>query len=220
MKEETLGQKVNPIGYRIGINKESDSIWFATKGEYVDNLHEDLMIKKYLKKRLEGAMISRIIIQRKTKSVTVDIHTARPGQVIGRKGVEIERLRNELTVLINKGKDSVLNVFVNVQEIKNMWIDAELVGYEIGRQLKQRVSFRRAMKFAIRNAMKSGAQGIKVQCAGRLGGAEMARTERYHEGRTPLHTLRADIDYRLVEVTTTYGIIGIKVWIYKGDILN
>jgi small subunit ribosomal protein S3 len=220
MKEETLGQKVNPIGYRIGINKETDSIWFATKGEYVDNLHEDLMIKKYLKKRLEGAMISRIIIQRKTKSVTVDIHTARPGQVIGRKGVEIERLRNELTVLINKGKDSVLNVFVNVQEIKNMWIDAELVGYEIGRQLKQRVSFRRAMKFAIRNAMKSGAQGIKVQCAGRLGGAEMARTERYHEGRTPLHTLRADIDYRLVEVITTYGIIGIKVWIYKGDILN
>jgi small subunit ribosomal protein S3 len=220
MKEETLGQKVNPIGYRIGINKETDSIWFATKGEYVDNLHEDLMIKKYLKKRLEGAMSSRIIIQRKTKSVTVDIHTARPGQVIGRKGVEIERLRNELTVLINKGKDSVLNVFVNVQEIKNMWIDAELVGYEIGRQLKQRVSFRRAMKFAIRNAMKSGAQGIKVQCAGRLGGAEMARTERYHEGRTPLHTLRADIDYRLVEVITTYGIIGIKVWIYKGDILN
>jgi small subunit ribosomal protein S3 len=215
-----LGQKVNPIGYRIGINKKTDSIWFATKQEYVDNLHEDLMIKKYLIKRLDGAMISKITIERKTKSVTVDIHTGRPGQVIGRKGVEIEKLRNELTVLINKSKESQLNVFVNVQEIKNMWIDAELVGQEIGRQIKQRVSFRRAMKFSIRNAMKNGAQGIKVQCSGRLGGAEMARTERYHEGRTPLHTLRADIDYRLVEVNTTYGIIGIKVWIYKGDILN
>lgn len=215
-----MGQKVNPIGYRIGINKKTDSIWFATKQEYVDNLHEDLMIKKYLIKRLDGAMISKITIERKTKSVTVDIHTGRPGQVIGRKGVEIEKLRNELTVLINKSKESQLNVFVNVQEIKNMWIDAELVGQEIGRQIKQRVSFRRAMKFSIRNAMKNGAQGIKVQCSGRLGGAEMARTERYHEGRTPLHTLRADIDYRLVEVNTTYGIIGIKVWIYKGDILN
>ena len=165
-------------------------------------------------------MISRIQIQRKTKSVTVDIHTARPGQVIGRKGAEIEKLRNELTVLVNKGKESEKNVFVNVQEIKDLWSDASLVGQEIGSQLKRRVSFRRVMKFAIRNAIRSGVQGIKVQCSGRLGGAEMARTERYHEGRTPLHTLRADIDYALTEVNTTYGIIGIKVWIYKGDILN
>jgi small subunit ribosomal protein S3 len=215
-----LGQKVNPIGYRIGVNKECESTWFATKGEYTDNLHEDLKIKKYLQTKLKDAMISKVTIQRKTKSVTVDIHTARPGQVIGRKGAEIEKLRNELTVLVNKERNNGINVFVNVQEIKNPWGDAKLVGVEIGAQLLRRTSFRRAMKFAIRNAMRNGAQGIKVQCAGRLGGAEMARTERYQEGRTPLHTLRADIDYALTEVTTTYGIIGIKVWIYKGDILN
>jgi len=215
-----LGQKVNPIGYRIGVNKHCDSTWFATKGDYINNLHEDLKIKKYIKSRLKEAMISKVQIQRKTKSVTVDIHTARPGQVIGRKGSEIEKLRNELTVLVNKGKESEKNVFVNVQEIKDLWSDASLVGQEIGSQLKRRVSFRRVMKFAIRNAIRSGVQGVKVQCSGRLGGAEMARTERYHEGRTPLHTLRADIDYALTIVNTTYGIIGIKVWIYKGDILN
>ncbi|MBN1326744.1 MAG: 30S ribosomal protein S3 [Candidatus Cloacimonetes bacterium] len=215
-----MGQKVNPVGYRIGINKECDSIWFAEKQEYLDSFHEDLKVKKYIKNKMNDAMISKLIISRKTKSITVDIHTARPGQVIGRKGAEIEKLRNELTVLVNKNRDSQISVFVNVQEIKNPWLDAALVGMEIGRQLKQRVSFRRAMKFALRNGMRNGAQGIKVQCSGRLGGAEMARTERYHEGRTPLHTLRADIDYALTEVTTTYGIIGIKVWIYKGDILN
>lgn len=215
-----MGQKVNPIGYRIGVNKHCDSTWFATKGDYINNLHEDLKIKKYIKSRLKEAMISKVQIQRKTKSVTVDIHTARPGQVIGRKGSEIEKLRNELTVLVNKGKESEKNVFVNVQEIKDLWSDASLVGQEIGSQLKRRVSFRRVMKFAIRNAIRSGVQGVKVQCSGRLGGAEMARTERYHEGRTPLHTLRADIDYALTIVNTTYGIIGIKVWIYKGDILN
>lgn len=215
-----MGQKVNPIGYRIGVNKNCDSSWFATKEDYINNLHEDLKIKKYIQNRLADAMISKVTIQRKTKSVTVDIHTARPGQVIGRKGAEIEKIRNELTVLINKGRESDANVFVNVQEIKDPWTDAKLVGMEIGAQLMRRTSFRRAMKFAIRNALRSGAQGIKVQCSGRLGGAEMARTERYQEGRTPLHTLRADIDYALTEVNTTYGIIGIKVWIYKGDILN
>ncbi len=215
-----MGQKVNPIGYRLGVNKDCDSIWFATKEDYISNLLEDLKIKKYIKNRLESAMISKVTIQRKTKSVTVDIHTARPGQVIGRKGSEIEKLRNELTVLVNKGRESDANVFVNVQEIKDPWCDAHLVGQEIGAQLMRRTSFRRAMKFAIRNALRGGAQGIKVQCSGRLGGAEMARTERYQEGRTPLHTLRADIDYALTEVNTTYGIIGIKVWIYKGDILN
>ena len=215
-----MGQKVNPVGYRIGINKNYDSVWFATKGEYIHNFHEDLKVKKYIRNRLKDAMISRITIQRKTKSITIDINTARPGQVIGRKGSEIEKLRNELTILVNKKRKSDLNVFVNVQEIKNLWMDASLVGQELGSQLKRRVSFRRAMKFAIRNSMKSGVQGIKVQCSGRLGGAEMARTERYHQGRTPLHTLRADIDYALTEVNTTYGIIGIKVWIYKGDILS
>lgn len=215
-----MGQKVNPVGYRLGINKNCDSVWFATKEEYIHNFHEDLKVKKYIRNRLKDAMISRITIQRKTKSITIDINTARPGQVIGRKGSEIEKLRNELTILVNKKRKSDLNVFVNVQEIKNLWMDASLVGQEIGSQLKRRVSFRRAMKFAIRNTMKSGVQGVKVQCSGRLGGAEMARTERYHQGRTPLHTLRADIDYALTEVNTTYGIIGIKVWIYKGDILS
>lgn len=215
-----MGQKVNPVGYRIGVNKQTDSIWFATGKDYITNFHEDLKIKKYIKNRLDSAMISKISIARKTKSITLDIHTGRPGQVIGRKGTEIEKLRNELSVLVNKNRTSTLNVFVNVQEIKLPWIDARLIGEEIARQLKRRISFRRAMKFAIRNAMRNGAQGIKIQCSGRLGGAEMARTERYQEGRTPLHTLRADIDYALTEVTTTYGIIGIKVWVYKGDILK
>jgi small subunit ribosomal protein S3 len=215
-----LGQKVNPIGYRVGVNKQTDSTWFATRDEYITNFHEDLKIKKYLENRLSSAMVANVTISRKTKSVTVDVHTARPGQVIGRKGSEIEKLRNELTILVNKHRSAPLSVFVNVQEIKNSWMDARLVGMEIGRQLLNRVSFRRAMKFAIRNAMRNGAQGIKVQCSGRLGGAEMARTERYQEGRTPLHTLRADIDYALSEITTTYGKIGIKVWIYKGDILK
>lgn len=215
-----MGQKVNPVGYRLGVNKQTDSTWFATGEDYITNFHEDLKIKKYIKNRLDSAMISKITIARKTKSITLDIHTARPGQVIGRKGVEIEKLRNELSVLVNKNRTSTLNVFVNVQEIKLPWTDARLIGEEIGRQLKRRISFRRAMKFAIRNAMRNGAQGVKIQSSGRLGGAEMARTERYQEGRTPLHTLRADIDYALTEVTTTYGIIGIKVWVYKGDILK
>ncbi|MBN1949250.1 MAG: 30S ribosomal protein S3 [Candidatus Cloacimonetes bacterium] len=215
-----MGQKVNPIGYRLGINKDSSSLWFGTKEEFIDSFHEDLKIRKYIINRMPDAMVSRIAIERKTKSVTVDIHTARPGQVIGRKGAEIEKLRNELSVLVNKDRDNSISVFVNVQEIKDPWMDAALVGQEIARQIKQRVSFRRAMKFSIRNTMRSGAQGIKIICSGRLGGAEMARTERYQEGRTPLHTLRADIDYALIVVTTTYGTIGIKVWIYKGDILH
>ncbi|MCK4956717.1 MAG: 30S ribosomal protein S3 [Candidatus Cloacimonetes bacterium] len=217
-----MGQKVNPIGYRLGVNKKCDSTWFATGDDYIDNFHGDLKIKKYIKSRLADAMVAKTTITRKTRSITVDIHTARPGQVIGRKGSEIEKLRNELTILTNKGKSKQesVKVFINVQEIKNPWGDSHLVGMEIGSQLQRRVSFRRAMKFAIRNAMRNGAQGIKVQCAGRLGGAEMARTERYQEGRTPLHTLRADIDYALTEVNTQYGIIGIKIWIYKGDILN
>jgi small subunit ribosomal protein S3 len=215
-----LGQKTNPIGYRLGINKDTESIWFATGEDYINNFHEDLMLRKYLYSRLPEAQISRIEIFRKTRSITIDIHTARPGQVIGRKGTEIDKLRNELTVLVNKKRDAEVKIFLNVQEIKNPWADASLVGMEVGRQIKSRIAFRRAMKFAIRNAMRSGAQGIKLQIAGRLGGADMARTERYKEGRTPLHTLRADIDYALTEITTTYGVIGIKVWIYKGDILK
>jgi len=215
-----LGQKTNPVGYRIGINKQRESVWFATKEDYIQNFHEDLKIRKYLRNRLPDAQVSRIQISRKTRSITLDIHTGRPGHVIGRKGSEIDRLRSELSVLVNKNRKSEMKIFINVQEIKNPWIDASLVGEEIGRQIKNRVSFRRAMKFAIRNAMRNGAQGIKIQISGRLGGADMARTERYKEGRTPLHTLRADIDYALTEITTTYGVIGIKVWVYKGDILS
>ncbi len=214
-----MGQKINPICLRIGINKDFDSIWFATGKEYVNNFHEDLKLKKYLLNRLSGAMVSKIRIFRKTNSISIDINTARPGQVIGRKGAEIDQLRNELTVLVNKGRVNPMTVFININEIKKPWLDAKLVGEEISRQLKARTSFRRAMKSAIRFAMREGAEGIKVQCSGRLGGAEMARTERYQEGRTPLHTLRADIDYALTECFTTYGVIGIKVWIYKGDVL-
>ena len=215
-----MGQKTNPIGYRIGVNKHTESIWFATKEEYIQNFHEDLMIRKYLKSRLPDAQISRIEISRKTRSITLDISTGRPGHVIGRKGSEIDKLRSEITVMVNKNRDAEMKIFINVQEIKIPWIDAALVGEEIGRQIKNRVTFRRAMKFSIRNAMRNGAQGIKLQVSGRLGGADMARTERYKEGRTPLHTLRADIDYALTEITTTYGVIGIKVWVYKGDILS
>ncbi len=215
-----MGQKINPVCLRLGINKDFDSIWFASGQEYVDNFHEDLMVKKYLVSRLKNAMVSKIAISRKTNSMSIDIHTARPGQVIGRKGAEIDQLRNELTVLINKNRSNPLTVFININEIKKPWLDARLVGQEIARQLRDRVSFRRAMKSAIRFSMREGAEGIKVQCSGRLGGAEMARTERYQEGRTPLHTLRADIDYAITECFTTYGVIGIKVWIYKGDVLS
>jgi small subunit ribosomal protein S3 len=215
-----MGQKTNPVGYRIGVNKQTESIWFATGEDYIQNLHEDLKIRKYLQNRLPDAQISRIEISRKTRSITLDIHTGRPRHVIGKKGSEIDKLRNEITVLVNKDRQAEMKVFINVQEIKIPWIDAQLIGEEIGRQIKNRVTFRRAMKYAIRNAMRNGAQGIKLQVSGRLGGADMARTERYKEGRTPLHTLRADIDYALTEITTTYGVIGIKVWIYKGDILS
>ena len=214
-----MGQKINPIGYRIGVNKDHKSVWFASGREYIDNLMEDTKLRKYLQNRLRNAMVADVIIMRKANSINIDIHTARPGQVIGRKGAEIEALRNELTVLLNQERKSPLNVFINVHEIKKPWTDAKLVGQEISRQLRERVSFRRAMKMAIRNAMREGVEGIKVQCSGRLGGAEMSRTERYQEGRTPLHTLRADIDYAVTECPTTYGMIGVKVWINKGEIL-
>jgi len=215
-----LGQKINPIAFRIGVNKTHDSVWFASGKDYIQNFHEDLKIKKYVKQRLAQAMISKVTISRKTNSVNIDVHTAKPGQVIGRKGESIEILKNEISLLINKARKSPISVFININEIKKAWLSSQLVGEEIARQLKDRIPYRRAMKFAIRNCMKEGALGIKVQCSGRIGGAEMARTERYQQGRTPLQTLRADIDYAHVESLTTYGIIGIKVWIYRGDILN
>ena len=215
-----MGQKINPIAFRIGVNKTQDSVWFATKQDYVQNFHEDLKIKKYVKQRLDSAFISKVTIARKTNSVNIEIHTAKPGLVIGRKGEAIEVLKNEIALMINKKRTNPINVFIQINEIKKAWLSSQLVGEEVARQLKERVPFRKAMKFAIRNAMKDGALGIKVQCSGRLGGAEMARTERYQQGRTPLQTLRADIDFAHVESLTTYGIIGIKVWIYKGDILD
>ena len=215
-----MGQKIHPILYRIGVNKDTESIWFAQGPAYVDYLQEDIQLRKYIHKRLEEKMVSRVQISRKASSITIDIHTARPGLVIGKKGEDIDRLRNELNVLINKNRKSPIAVSINIEQIDKMWLDSRLVGLEIARQLEERVSFRRAMKLAMRNVLKEGAQGVKVQVSGRLGGAEIARTERYKQGRTPLHTLRADIDYACVEANTTYGVIGIKVWIYKGDILG
>ncbi len=215
-----MGQKIHPILYRLGVNKDTESIWFAQGATYVDFLQEDIQIRKYIHKRLDQKMVSRVQIARKTSSITIDIHTARPGLVIGKKGEDIDRLRNELNVLINKDRKNPITVSINIEQIDKMWLDSRLVGLEIARQLEERVAFRRAMKLAIRNVIKEGAQGVKVQVSGRLGGAEIARTERYKQGRTPLHTLRADIDYANVEANTTYGVIGIKVWIYKGDILG
>jgi small subunit ribosomal protein S3 len=215
-----LGQKINPILYRIGVNKETDSIWYAQGSSYVDSLQEDIKIRSYIHKRLEDKMVSKVKIYRKTNSIAIDIHTARPGLVIGKKGEDIDKLRGELNILINKNRSTPIAVSINIEQIDKMWLDARLVGKEIARQLEERVSFRRAMKMAMRNVMRDNALGVKVQVSGRLGGAEIARTERYKQGRTPLHTLRADIDYAHVEASTTYGVIGIKVWIYKGDILN
>lgn len=215
-----MGQKIHPVLYRIGVNKDTDSIWFAQGTSYVDFLQEDIKIRSYIHKRLSDKSVSKVKISRKTSSITIDIHTARPGLVIGKKGEDIDKLRNELNVLINKNRKSPLTVAINIEPIDKLWLDARLVGLEIARQLEERVSFRRAMKMAIRNVMKEGGQGVKVQVSGRLGGAEIARSERYKQGRTPLHTLRADIDYAHVEANTTYGVIGIKVWVYKGDILG
>ncbi len=215
-----MGQKIHPVLYRIGVNKDTDSIWFAQGSSYVDSLQEDIKIRSYIQKRLADKMVSKIKVYRKTSSIQIDISTARPGLVIGKKGEDIEKLRGELNILINKNRPAPIAVSINVEQIDKMWLDARLVGKEIARQLEERISFRRAMKMAMRNVMRDNALGVKVQVSGRLGGAEIARTERYKQGRTPLHTIRADIDYALVEAQTTYGVIGIKVWIYKGDILS
>jgi small subunit ribosomal protein S3 len=215
-----LGQKIHPVLYRLGVNKETESIWFAQGTSYVDFLQEDIKIRNYIRKRLSDKMVSRVQISRKTSSIIIDIYTARPGLVIGKKGEDIDKLRNELNVFINKDRKNPISVSINIEPIDKMWLDARLVAQEIARQLEERISFRRAMKMAIRYVMKENAQGVKVQVSGRLGGAEIARSERYKQGRTPLHTLRADIDYANVEANTTYGVIGVKVWIYKGDILD
>ena len=207
-----MGQKVNPYGIRLGINKTWSSRWFS-KNEYTKLLHEDLKIKKYVEKKLKNASISKINIERAAKKLRLSIYSSRPGIIIGKKGADIETLKSDLS------KMSKLEVFLDIKEIRKPEVEARLVAENIASQLEKRISFRRAMKKAVQSAMRLGAKGVKVVCSGRLGGAEIARTEKYHEGSVPLHTLRGDIDYATAEAETTYGICGIKVWINKGEIL-
>ena len=209
-----MGHKINPIGLRLGINRTWDSRWYANTREYGDLLHEDLKIRAYIKKECAQAGVSRVIIERPHRKCRVTIHTARPGVIIGKKGADIEKLRQKVAELT----DSELHL--NIVEIRRPELDAQLVAENIAQQIERRVSFRRAMKRSVQNTMRMGALGIRINTAGRLGGAEIARTEWYHEGRVPLHTLRADIDYAHVEAKTAYGIIGIKVWIFKGDVME
>jgi small subunit ribosomal protein S3 len=207
-----LGQKVHPIGFRLGVIKTWESKWYA-EGDYAKLLHEDLKLRNYLKKRLYHAGISKIEMERAANKAKINIFAARPGIIIGKKGSEVEALKKELAKLTDK------EVFINIQEVRKPEIDAQLVAENVALQLERRVAFRRAMKKAVSMSLKFGAQGIKINCSGRLGGAEMSRTEWYREGRVPLHTLRADIDYGFAEAKTTYGIIGVKVLIFKGEIL-
>ncbi|MGE5529632.1 MAG: 30S ribosomal protein S3 [Patescibacteria group bacterium] len=207
-----MGQKVNPLGMRLGIIKDWDARWFAER-DYADLLHEDLKIRQYLKKRLYASGVAKVEIERAANRLKVTIHTARPGMVIGRGGTEVENIRKDLE------KRSGRQVQLNIAEVKSPELNAQLVGENIAFQLERRVSFRRAMKQAIGRTMRLGAQGVKVSCSGRLGGAEIARREVYSEGKVPLHTLRADIDFGVAEAKTTYGKIGVKVWIYKGEVL-
>ncbi|ABL98430.1 MULTISPECIES: 30S ribosomal protein S3 [Shewanella] len=209
-----MGQKVHPNGIRLGITKPWISTWYADKSDYANNLHSDWEVRKFLEKKLEAASVSKIVIERPAKSIRVTIHTARPGVVIGKKGEDVEVLRAEVA------KISGTPAQINIAEIRKPELDAKLVADSIAQQLERRVMFRRAMKRAVQNAMRIGAQGIKVEVSGRLGGAEIARTEWYREGRVPLHTLRADIDYATSESHTTYGVIGIKVWVFKGEVLD
>ncbi|MDD9992228.1 MAG: 30S ribosomal protein S3 [Rhodospirillales bacterium] len=207
-----MGQKVNPVGLRLGINRTWDSRWYADD-EYAQLLHEDLQIRKFLFDRLNQAGIGRVVIERPAKKARITIHTARPGVVIGKKGADIERLRTDITKMT--GSD----VHLNIVEIRKPEIEAKLVAENIAQQLVRRVAFRRAMKRAVQSAIRLGAQGIRINCGGRLGGAEIARTEWYREGRVPLHTLRADVDFGLATARTAYGTCGVKVWVFKGEIM-
>jgi len=207
-----MGHKINPIGFRLGINRTWDSRWYAD-GNYADLLHEDLKIREFLSNKLKAASVSKIIIERPAKKARITIYSARPGVVIGKKGSDIEKLRQDVAKITGS------EVSLNIVEIRKPEIDAQLVADNIGQQLERRVSTRRALKRAVQSAMRMGAEGIRINCAGRLGGAEIARTVWYREGRVPLHTLRADIDYAVASAHTTYGVCGIKVWIYKGEIL-
>ncbi|MEM7462384.1 MAG: 30S ribosomal protein S3 [Pseudomonadota bacterium] len=209
-----MGQKVNPVGMRLGINRTWDSRWFANKTEYGKLLHEDLLIREYLEKELAAASISKIVIERPHKKCRVSVHSARPGIIIGKKGADIEKLRKKL------GEMTASEVHINIVEVRKPELDATIVAQSIAQQLERRVAFRRAMKRSVQSAMRLGALGIRINCSGRLGGAEIARMEWYREGRVPLHTLRADIDYGTAEAKTAYGICGVKVWIFKGEILE
>jgi len=209
-----MGHKVHPIGIRLGISKDWNSTWYANKREYAEYLASDLKVREMLRKRLAQAGVSRIQIERPAKSARVTVHTARPGVVIGKKGEDIEKLRKDVSDMMG------VPVHINVSEVRKPELDAQLVAESIAQQLERRIMFRRAMKRAVGNAIRLGALGIKVNVAGRLNGAEIARSEWYREGRVPLHTLRADIDYGFAEAKTTYGIIGIKTWIYKGEIFD
>ncbi len=207
-----MGQKVNPVGMRVGINRTWDSRWYAGK-DYSDTLIQDLKLRKYIHDKLKPAGISKVIIERAAKNTRVSIYTARPGMIIGKKGADIEKLKKDL------GRQAGGQVDLNIIEIRKPEIDAQMAAEGVAQQLERRVSFRRAMKRVVQNALRMGAQGIRVNVSGRLGGADIARTEWYREGRVPLHTLRADLDYGFAEADTTYGIIGIKVWLYKGDVI-
>jgi small subunit ribosomal protein S3 len=209
-----MGQKVHPTGIRLGIVKRHTSVWYAGGKDYARYLLEDMEVRELVKKKLAAASVSRVEIERPAQTARITVYTARPGIVIGKKGEDVEKLRAELA------KKMGVPVNINIEEIRKPDLDAQLVADSVAQQLERRVMFRRAMKRVMQNAMRQGAEGIKVQVGGRLGGAEIARTERYHEGRVPLHTLRADIDYATSEALTTFGIIGVKVWIFKGEILN
>jgi small subunit ribosomal protein S3 len=209
-----MGQKINPIGFRLGINRTWDSRWYANTGEYGKLLHEDIKIREYLKNELKQAAISKVVIERPHKKCRVTIHAARPGLIIGKKGADIEKLRKKLMEMTKS------ETHLNIVEVRKPEIDAILVAQSIAQQLERRIAFRRAMKRAVQSAMRLGAEGIRINCSGRLGGAEIARMEWYREGRVPLHTLRADVDYGTATAFTTYGTCGIKVWIFKGEILG
>jgi small subunit ribosomal protein S3 len=204
-----MGQKVHPTGIRLGIVKDHNSVWYAGSDTYSEKLLNDIDVRSYLEKKLEKASVSKIVIERPAQNAKISIHTARPGIVIGKKGEDVEVLRQDLTKMMG------IPVHINIEEIRKPDLDAALVAQSVAQQLERRVMFRRAMKRAVQNAMRQGAEGVKVQVGGRLGGAEIARSEWYREGRVPLHTLRADIDYSTAEASTTYGIIGLKVWIFK-----
>ena len=212
-----MGQKVHPVGIRLGISADWNSKWYASSSDFPDLLNADIKVREYLKKKLENANVSKIQIERPTRAAVITIHTARPGVVIGKKGADIEKLREDVAKLIGLHINSVK---INIEEIRKPELDAQLVAESIAQQLERRVMFRRAMKRAIQNTMRMGAEGVKIMVGGRLNGAEIARSECYAEGRVPLHTLRADIDYGFAEALTTYGILGVKVWIYKGEIFD